>query len=116
MTAVGKLLTVAIGICTFFGLALIGLFILAVAGRTATTRLQIIVWGIVGSSLILLNCAFVMSLAGLNSAASGSQDSYHVIAPITWFFLACIVAYFTLTLLALHLRKKKLNRTANGKH
>jgi len=115
MTTVSKILVVAMGVCTFFWLALIGLLILAVAGCTATTRLQIIVWGVIGSLLIFLNCAFVMSLAGLNSATSGSQDSYHVIAWFIRVFVVCIVAYFTCTSLALYLRKKKLNRSANEK-
>ena len=109
--ALANVLGIGISFCFFFCLALVGLLILLFAGFSATTHPQIIGWGIAGSALIFINYWLMMSLAGLNSAASGSQDSYRNVTRIMSFFFVCIVAYFTLTLLAFHFRKKRLSRS-----
>jgi uncharacterized membrane protein len=93
MNIPSQIMGALVGILCFFGLGLLGLAILALSARLSQTRRQVLFWGIIGAGLTAVDSFFLIALAGINSATSSSQSSYHFTGWIVVFFIVCVFAY-----------------------
>src|SRR5215210_1126996 len=62
-----------LGLLLFFGLGLLGLTTLILSAIYSRSTIAVIVWGVIASILLVLECVFMIWLAGIGAATSGSS-------------------------------------------
>ena len=93
------------GILFFFGLGILALLVLLVAGFFAPGKKTVILAGIIAAILMVLECLLLNVLAGIGSATSTSQDGYRMLEITAAIFSLSLAAYFPPALARVRTRK-----------
>jgi hypothetical protein len=79
-----------------FGLGVLALLILLLAGCFARGKVTVILAGILAAILMVLECLLLNVLAGIASATSTSQQGYQMLEITVAIFVVSLAAYFPL--------------------
>jgi hypothetical protein len=102
-----------VGLICFFGLGLLGLAILGLSIAFSRSRTAVVIWGIVASVPMALECALLTAFAGIGSATSGSQAGYRAVTIVFWVLALSLVGYFPLALYMLRRRTPSGTKNEN---
>ena len=102
------------GLICFFGLALVGLGILAFSAAYSRSRVAVVVWALVAAIPMALECVLLTAFAGIGSATSGSRAGYRLVTVVFWVMAVGFVSYFPLALFRLSRRKPAHEKHTNA--
>ncbi|HOI37073.1 MAG TPA: hypothetical protein PLF11_06785 [Bacillota bacterium] len=97
----------ALNIAFLFGLGVLALTVLLLAGCFARGKVMIVLAAAIAVVLMVLECLLLNLLAGIGSATSTSQQGYQMLKITIAVFVLSLAAYFPLALARIKARKRK---------
>ena len=89
-----------------YGLGVLALLVLVLAGCFARGKVMVILAGIVAIGIMVLECLLLNVLAGIASATSTSQQGYKPLEGMIAVFVISLAAYFPLAFIRIKNRGK----------